>query len=367
MLGNITELLQVVVDTAVDGVILIDAGGSVLLFNPACERLFGYTPTEAVGQNVKMLMPPDFSREHDNYLANYRRTGERKIIGVGREVIGQRKDGTTFPMELSVGETTQAGEPLYVGIVHDITERKHAEEMRQLFIEQLMASNEERGHFAYVASHDLQEHLRMVLSFGTLFSEEYGPQLDDTARKYLSLSLNAAAQMRELVDDLVEYGRLGTEKDRMQEFEAMAEIGLVLEVLKESIKDARAEIEVERLPVLFGNPVRFRRLMQNLVGNAIKYREPNVRPVVRIASRDEGNFWRFSVTDNGIGIDPAYAEKIFDPFRRLHTKAQYAGTGLGLAICKTIVAGFGGRIWVESKPGAGSTFCFTIRKKDSDQ
>jgi len=362
MFTKAEELLSVVVDTAVDGVILIDAKGIILVFNPACERLFGYSAGMVIGQNVKVLMPAPFHAEHDSYLSNYHRTGERKIIGIGREVVGRRMDGTTFPMELAVGEATREGEKLFVGTIHDITERKQAEEQRRLFIEQLTASNEERGHFSYVASHDLQEHLRMVLSFNTLLLEEYGPKLDSQGREYLTLSLNAARHMRELVADLLEYTRLGSDQERERPFDASAEMDLVLESLEALIHDSGAEIDVDPLPFLFGNPVRFRRLLQNLMGNAIKYVPPQVSPRLRITVHHDGDFWKFVVSDNGIGIDRLYFKKIFEPFQRLHGKAQYSGTGLGLTICKKIVAGFGGDIWVESEPGTGSNFCFTVKK-----
>jgi PAS domain S-box-containing protein len=360
MLNRDTQWLRVVVDTAVDGVILIDAKDSILVFNPACERLFGYTPQDAVGRNVGMLIEAPFHTDADTHPG----AGQRKIVGFGREVMGRRQDGSIFPLELSVGETNRGGEPLYVGILHDITERKLLEEQRRLFTEQLLAISEERGHFSHVASHDMQEHLRMVLAFNAMLADEYGPQLDDKARQYLSLSLHAAQQMRELVDDLMEYDRMGGETEHVGPFDAQTEMELVLEGLKDSIQVTDADISVDPLPWLPGNPVRFRRLMQNLLVNAIKYVAPRTRPQVHVAIDDGGECWRFCVRDNGIGIDPAYFGKIFEPFKRLHAKARYVGSGLGLAICEKIVSGFGGRIWVESTPGAGSSFYFTIPKQE---
>jgi len=351
------EWLRVVVETAAEGVILTDATGAILVFNPACEKLFGYTPAEAVGDNVRMLMPSPFVEQRGEGSRRGARTA-----GIGREAVGRRKDGTIFPLELSVSETVCGGAPLYVGILHDITERKRGEERRRELIDSLLAANVERGHFSHVASHDIQEHLRMVLSFGSLLSLEYGPRLDDKARQYITLSLRAAQQMRELVDDLVEYDRLDASSSSRR-FDAGAETALVLEGLKDRIAAARAGVAVGGLPKLSGNPVRFRRLMQNLLGNAIKYVPPGVRPEVRVSAEEEGEFWRFCVRDNGLGIDPDHFQRIFEPFKRLHPRARYPGSGLGLAICEKIVAGFGGRIWVESAPGAGAAFCFTIPKK----
>ncbi len=356
------EWLRVVVDTAVDGVILLDAKGAELVFNPACERLFKYAPQEAIGKNIEMLVPP-LCGSRDEAFANYLGLG---TSGQGREIVGRRKDGSTFPIELSLGETRQDGNPLYVGIIHDITERKQSEEQRRLFIEQLIASNEERGHFSHVASHDMQEHLRMVLSFGAMLAEEYGDRLDDKARQYLSISLDAARQMRELVDDLVEYERMTDETSHDTGFSAAAEIRLVQGILKEAIAASGARISVGRLPRLTGSAVRFRRLMQNLLGNAIKYMPPDRVPEIVVGARADGEFWRFSVRDNGIGVEPAYFRTIFEPFKRLHPRGRYQGTGLGLAICEKIVTGFCGKIWVESEPGKGSCFHFTIRRRKAE-
>lgn len=361
MLQLAEDWMRIVVDTAIDGVILVDAEGAVQVFNPACEKLFGYAASEMIGKEADILMPSAFTDQHD--ADGSRESSRSKVTGGSREVVGQRKDGTTFPIALSVGEAKRGGELLYVGIVRDMTEQKQAEEQRQLFIEQFIASSEERGHFSYVASHDLQEHLRMVLSFTTLLSEEYGAGLDGKARQYLSLTLNAAEQMRELVDDLLEYGRSGAEFERERTFDGAEEVRTVLETLAEPIRESGAEISCAPLPPLFGNPVRFRRLMQNLIGNGMKYVSPQTTPRIQVSAEEEHGCWHFRVTDNGIGIDPAYFETIFKPFKRLHTRSQYSGSGLGLPICKKIVAGFGGSIWVQSQTGVGSTFHFTIPKR----
>ncbi len=175
--------LTALINTAVDGIIFIDAQGAITLFNPACERLFGYRAGEMVGQNVKRLMPAPDHAAHDGYVAAYRRTGERKIIGVGREVLGRRKDGETFPIELSVGEAALGGEVFFVGILRDITERRRAADQREQLIEALTASNEERAHFTHAASHDLREPLRMITAFCSLLTQDYGGGLDARGRE----------------------------------------------------------------------------------------------------------------------------------------------------------------------------------------
>jgi len=356
------EQLEAVVDTAVDGVILIDTLGNVRMFNPACENVFGYTQDEVLGRNVKMLMPTPFHEEHDHYLENYRRSGVRKIIGIGREVAGRRKDGTTFPMELSVGEARHNGEPLFVGIIRDITRRKQSDDQKESLLKQLTASNIERGHFAHIAAHDLGQSVRMVSSFCGLLSANYGKQLDERGRQYVSIMASAAHAMQALLDDIVEHGRLDFEKGDAAWFDASKVLEEVLRSLGEPIEKSGAVVTSNSLPTIWTIQVRFARVLQNLIANAIKYIAPGTTPKVHVSVTTKLDEWIFSVADNGIGIDPQYHARIFEPFKRLHTAREYSGAGMGLAICNKIVASLGGRMSVESSPGAGSTFSFSVRR-----
>jgi PAS domain S-box-containing protein len=365
--------LRAVVDTAVDGVILMNAGGTVTMFNPACERIFGYAAEEIVGGDVKRLMPSPYRDEHDQYLENYQRTGERKIIGIGREVLGLRKSGEAFPMDLSVGKVEDDDEASYVGILRDVSERKRGDQLRERliqqlttqneererFVEQLAAKNEEQTHFLHAASHDLREPLRMIAAFCGRLSKNYGERLDERGAEYLQLSIAATARMTRLLDDLVELGRLGLEAERNCFFAASEVLDQVLDTFADPIRERRAEVSSGPLPRIYGNPIRFQGLMQNLIGNAMKYGAEGVVPHIDVASKREGEFWLFSVSDNGIGIAPRHYERIFEPFKRLHAKNRYEGSGLGLAICRKIVDGFGGAISVRSTEGEGSTFSFT--------
>jgi PAS domain S-box-containing protein len=369
--------LHAVVDTAVDGIILMDAGGTVTVFNPACERIFGYAAEEIVGGDVKRLMPSPYRDEHDHYLENYQRTGERKIIGIGREVVGLRKSGETFPMDLSVGKVEDDDEASYVGILRDVTERKRADQLRERligqltarneererFVEQLAAKSEEQTYFLHAASHDLKEPLRMITAFCGRLSKSYGERLDKRGAEYLQLSIAATVRMTRLLDDLVEFGRLGLVADRSSFFNATEVINQVLDTFADPIRERRAEIALGPLPRIYGNPIRFQGLMQNLIGNAMKYVAEGVVPRIQVTSKQEGEFWQFSVSDNGIGIAPRHHEQIFEPFKRLHAKNRYEGAGLGLAICRKIVDGFGGVISVRSSEGEGSTFSFTVKSE----
>ena len=232
--------LRAIVETAIDGIVFMDSQGTVTMFNPACERMFGYSSDEIVGGEVKRLMP---GAEHDQYLHKRRVTGRHKVIEIGREVVGWRKNGETFPVDLSVGEAEQDGEVFFVGILRDASERMRAKDLSEKLIEQLTASNLERSYFGHVASHDLREPLRMIAAFCGLLTRDYGDRLDDRGREYLSLSVSAANQMQDLLDDLVDFGRLTLDAERGTWFET----GDALEVVG---LDADAVVGDGETPVL---------------------------------------------------------------------------------------------------------------------
>lgn len=248
----------------------------------------------------------------------------------------------------------QRGKPIQIaGIYQDITEDKTA-------AEQLMHANQELERFAYMASHDLQEPLRMVINFTRLLEKYYGDQLDDRAKEYINFASTSATRMQNLVQDLLEYARIGEEAESYEEIDLNTLRDPILENLSSSIKTSGAKIVWGDLPSVKANPARMSSLFQNLIGNAIKYRKPEEKPEIHISVETGENNWVFSVKDNGIGMKQQYCMKIFEPFKRLHAKGKYAGTGMGLAICRKIVEGLGGQIWATSVLGEGSTFCFIV-------
>lgn len=348
-------LFNAVFENAVDGLITIDSKGRIQQFNKASERLFGYEASEVIGQNVNMLMPEPYQSEHDGYLRRHQETGERKIIGIGREVEGKRKDGSTFPMDLSVSKVALDSEILYSGIVRDISERKESEEA-------VLQSNEELERFAYIVSHDLQEPLRMVQSFADLLEDDYGGTLDERAEGYIHHMVSSARRMQGMINDLLEYSRLDNQEGGMDKLDANERLAAALENLAAAIQDKDAKVTSDDLPMIKGNRVHFTSLLQNLVGNAIKYTDEGVQPQIHIGVKDNKSNWLFSIKDNGIGIAEEDLSEVFTVFQRAKTKKQYKGTGIGLAICKKIVKSIGGDIWVESAIGKGSTFYFTIPK-----
>lgn len=352
--------LRAIFKHAADGITLIDGRGNIEDFNPACEALFGYSAAEVIGKNVKILMPEPYHGEHDGYLAHFQSTGQKKIIGVGREITGRRKDGTEFDIDLRVSEVSMPGRTLYMGMFRDITERKREESTRQRLIDKLTESNTELERFAYVASHDLREPLRIVTNFAMLLISEYRYRLDKEGREYIAIIKEAATRMYGMVNDLLEYARIGNEEKRFVTVNVEAELRHVLGNLSAFIEEHKAIITHDPLPDLQGNPVQIMRLLQNLIGNTIKFHSRDVVPQVHISVEQKEGEWQFSVSDNGIGMAPQYTQQIFEPFRQLHGQNEYMGTGIGLAICKRIVEKHRGNIWVVSEQGKGSIFYFTL-------
>ena len=340
--------LSAIVDNALDGIMGFDARGAVESFNPACERIFGFTSQEAVGRNIEIMLPE---------------CGGGKAAAIRKETQARRKDGALFPAELSISAFELENSRHFSVVVRDITEKKRAQEDRDKLIAELTSVNAELEQFTYVASHDLQEPLRMIRNFTGLLVTRYADQLDAKGGEYLNLCNDAAARMQLLISDLLEYARLGREGKEFGEVDCNEELKVALKNLSEVIEKNGAEVTCDPLPAVAGNGIRIMRLLQNLVGNALKYRARDRVSRVHVGVADDGENWRFSVKDNGIGIDPQYLEKVFLPFSRLHSEREFKGSGIGLAICRKIVENHGGRIWAESAPGEGAVFYFLLPKR----
>jgi light-regulated signal transduction histidine kinase (bacteriophytochrome) len=233
------------------------------------------------------------------------------------------------------------------------------DEMLKSKLEELASSNAELEQFAYVSSHDLQEPLRMITSYLQLLQKKYQGNLDDKADKYLHFAVDGASRMQNLINDLLEFSRVSTKNRELEPTNCKFILNQALSNLKLMIRDNEVTISHGLLPEIMADSTQLIQVFQNLIINGIKFHGEET-PKIRIAAEKKASEWVFSVQDNGIGIDPQYSERIFELFKRLHTREKYSGTGLGLAICKRIVEGHGGRIWVESELGKGSTFYFTL-------
>jgi two-component system sensor kinase FixL len=358
---------RAIFESAVDGIVTVDEAGIVASFNPAASRIFGYTAQEVVGRNVSMLMPEPDRGRHDDYMGTYLRTETKKIIGIGREVVGVRKDGTKFPMDLAVSETPIGERRVFTGIVRDITDRKRAEESLAKQREDLARSNVELERFAYVASHDLQEPMRTVRSFAQLLQRRHAAQFEGDAAEYMQFITEGVQRMQTLINDLLAYSRVSSQGAAFAPAHCDQILLMVLQSLHSTIEQQKAKITADPLPTVLGDSTQLGQVLQNLLSNAIKFRRRERRPEIHVSAESRKNEWVFAVRDNGIGIEPQYFERIFIIFQRLHTIEEYGGTGIGLAICKKIIERHGGRIWVESTAGEGTMFYFSVPKREEPQ
>lgn len=349
--------LRAVVDTATDGIIVIDHRGIIDSFNVAAERLFGYKAADVTGKNVSMLMPSPDREQHDGYLARYLAGGEPRIIGIGREVVAQRKDGTLFPMDLAVSAMQVGSRRMFTGIVRDITYRKHGEEQRAQLIQELQSANDELTNFAYAVSHDLKAPLRAIGSLADWLHTDYGEHLDAQGQEHLRLLKSRVQRMDNLIDGILQYSRVGRVRETPIPVDTNVTINEAVHLLA---PPPHIRIDVDgTLPVITAEPTRIQQLFQNLLSNAIKYMD-KPEGAIRIGCRPLDGMWQFSVADNGPGIETRHHEKIFQLFQTLAPRDRVESTGVGLALVKKIVEVYGGRVWLESTPGRGSTFYFTL-------
>lgn len=357
------EQHRAVVENAVDGLLTVDEFGNIEKYNRAAENIFGYTADEMIGENLKRLLPVTDHGDQDTYLEDYRDSGIKKDMGIERKVKGRRKDGTIFPVDLSVSEMIIGNTRKLSGIVRDVTERVKLEKEREKFIEKLTDSNEELARFAYVCSHDLQEPLRMVRSFSEMLQEHLADNLKDDAKgqKYFNFVIDGAARAQLLITDILSYSSISSDTQMYENVDVEALISVIKKDLLGSSNN-KAEITADVLPILQGNRTQLFQLFQNLISNGLKYQKPDSTPHIHIRVESSDKYWLFAFKDNGIGMQERHLNKIFEVFQRLHGKKQYAGTGVGLAICKKVVERHDGAIWVESEVDVGSTFYVKLLK-----
>lgn len=353
-----SERIRSIVDNVVDGIITFDETATIESFNPAAERIFGFEAAEVVGTDVRRLAAESF-----DWAAP---AGRGQAI---REVRGRRKDGAEFQMDLAVGAFHFQGRRAYTAVVRDITERHEAEARLRALAEELRdknaelaRSNQDLDDFAYIASHDLKEPLRGIHNYATFLLEDHGAKLDEDGQGKLLTLARLATRMESLIDSLLQFSRVGRVELSNGETDLRELVRATLEPLQITLAQARVEVEVaERMPTIRCDRVRVGEVFHNLIANAVKYNDKPHKRVEVGWQPGGGGPPVLYVRDNGIGIADKHREAIFRMFKRLHGRDKYGGgTGVGLTIVKKIVERHGGRIWVESAPGEGTTFYFTL-------
>ena len=379
------ERLRAILETAVEGIITIDAHGIIESINPAAEKTFGFKASEVIGRNVSMLMPLPYRAEHDTYMANYARTGHAKIIGIGREVVGQRKDGSVFPMDLAVSEVRLADRRLFTGFVRDISERKKAEETLASLARTLAEKNKELETIVYVASHDLRSPLVNIQGFSKELSRAcerlrtrlrdgktaatgcpvHRPTADSDTEMHNLLEEDipeavgfiqaGVSKIDTLLSGFLRYSRLGRAALNIERLDMNAMVGDISRAMEFQLKQAGVSLEVGQLPDCLGDAMQINQVFSNLLDNAIKYLDPRRPGIIAVSGRQEDGRSLYSVRDNGIGIAPQHQPKVFEIFHRLNPAATQ-GEGLGLTIAQRILERQNGQITVASELGQGSTF-----------
>ena len=366
------ERLRAILDTAVEGIITIDEHGIVESVNPAAEKVFGYTAAEMVGRNVCMLMPSPHREKHDAYMETYRRTGQARIIGRGREVVGRKKDGSVFPMDLSVAEVKLKGGRLFTGVVRDVTERKRAEDQLSAMTRALAEKNKELETIVYVASHDLRSPLVNIQGFsreveqacnriGELISNEakahreLNQVLTQEIPEAIGFILASVNKIDTLLAGLLRFSRLGRAALKLEWIDMNLLLNKVTRSMEFQIKEAGGSVHLGELPACVGDATQLTQVFSNLLDNAVKFRDLN-RPLrITVSGRVENGWVVYAVRDNGMGIAPEHLQKVFEIFYRLNPSAT-EGEGLGLTIAQRSLERQNGRITVESESGAGTTF-----------
>jgi two-component system sensor kinase FixL len=356
-------LFRTLIATAVDGIIVIDERATIQIYSAACERLFGYTEAEVVGKNVNVLMPSPYRDEHDGYVHNYQTTGVKRIIGIGREVMGQRKDGSTFPMYLSVGEGRLESEIVYVGVIHDLTPRNvTTRRMQDLQNELLHVSRlSAMGQMTAAIAHELNQPLTAVLNYINAARRTAGSLLDPQGLRIVELidkAANQTSRAGQIIRQLRDFVEKRESARNALSLNTVVEEAIALAAIGSADANVKTILELAPgLPPVLIDKIQVQQVIINLVRNSVEAMQHVVRRELKIKTEEnsEGGV-EVIISDTGPGLPPQIASKLFHPF--VTTKEK--GMGIGLSICSSIVEAHGGRIWTSQAEGGGTTFHFSL-------
>ena len=355
------EGFRAVAETATEAIVSADKRGHITYFNPGAERIFGYAARDVIGSPLTLLMPQRFHEAHRQGLSRFLSTGQARVIGRTVELVGQRKEGTEFPLELSLASWKAGGETYFTGILRDITERKRLEQEVQQRSAAFEAANKELEAFSYSVSHDLRAPLRAIDGFSRILLEDHIAHLPADAQRYLHAVRNNSQQMGRLIDDLLTFARLSRQPLSKQLVRPADLVQQCVEELRAEQQGRRVEMAIGDLPACQADPALLKQVWLNLISNALKYTRKQEMAVIAVGCQEQDSATAYFVRDNGVGFDMRYADKLFGVFQRLHRAEEYAGTGVGLAIVQRIIHRHGGRVWAEAEVEHGATFYFTLQ------
>lgn len=358
-------VLATTFDAVDEAIVLSDESKAITSWNEGATRVYGYTEDEAHGRDVVGLLSLDES------------LWEKALRGTPlatTEFSSRRKDGLVVTVSVTLAPIRHDGEVVGVAsISRDISERRRTDDALTAARRELERKNDrlarlntELEYFAHVASHDLSEPLRAVAGMVDLLGRRYTGKFDADADEFIEFAIDGCARMKAMIDDLLAYARVGRSSGRRTSVDVAVLVSDVLAALDLAIAESGADISIGDLPTIVAEPTELTHVLQNLIGNAVKFRRPGTAPKIEVSAERNGMAWRFCIADDGIGIDPHDVTRIFRMFQRLHTQEEFAGTGIGLAIAERIVTDLGGRLWVEDRRTGGSRFCFTVPDLTAD-